>query len=48
MKRLLHAAAIVLFVSCCVGLAQAAELVRDLPPGLQIPDGARPGPGFDV
>ncbi|HVT32768.1 MAG TPA: M48 family metallopeptidase [Rhodanobacteraceae bacterium] len=29
--------------------ASAAEsIVRDLPPGLQIPDAARPGPGFDV
>ncbi len=48
MKRLLHVVGIVLFLLCCVGLAQAAELVRDLPPGLQIPDAARPGPGFDV
>jgi len=33
------------------GIAVAQEgspLVRDLPPGLQIPDAARPGPDFDV
>ncbi len=33
------------------GIASAQEgspLVRDFPPGLQIPDVARPGPGFDV
>jgi STE24 endopeptidase len=28
--------------------AEAAAVSRDLPPGLQIPDAARPGPGFDV
>lgn len=28
--------------------AQAGAASRDLPPGLQIPDAARPGPGFDV
>src|SRR4249920_360175 len=38
----------------CLGLffvhgVQAEEkLVRDLPPGLQIPDAAHPGPNFDV
>lgn len=26
----------------------ASSIVRDLPPGLNIPDAARPGPGFDV
>ena len=26
----------------------ASSIVRDLPPGLTIPDAARPGPGFDV
>jgi len=29
-------------------LAQPATTKRDLPPGLQIPDAARPGPTFDV
>ena len=28
--------------------AEADAASRDLPPGLQIPDAARPGPGFDV
>lgn len=31
-----------------VHAAEAATASRDLPPGLQIPDAARPGPGFDV
>ncbi|MDR3415091.1 MAG: M48 family metallopeptidase [Nevskia sp.] len=30
------------------GVASAATMVRDLPPGLQIPAAAQPGPGFDV
>jgi STE24 endopeptidase len=30
-------------------VAQAAEpITRDLPPGLQIPTAAMPGPGFDI
>jgi STE24 endopeptidase len=36
-------------VACLVGAALAAQpLVRDLPPGLQIPVAAQSGPGFDV
>lgn len=41
----------VVFALLLAGLALAhaePSLVRDLPPGLQIPDAARPGPGFDV
>lgn len=34
-------------MACQMVLADTA-LVRDLPPGLQIPDAARPGPAFDV
>ena len=34
-------------MACQVVVAETA-LVRDLPPGLQIPDAARPGPTFDV
>lgn len=34
-------------IACQIVLADTA-LVRDLPPGLQIPDAARPGPAFDV
>jgi STE24 endopeptidase len=30
------------------GVAAAAPVVRDLPPGLQIPAAAQPGPGFEV
>jgi len=40
---------VVLFAFFGVALAQAnAPSARDLPPGLQIPDAARPGPAFDV
>jgi STE24 endopeptidase len=30
------------------GAEAASSIVRDLPPGLQVPDAAKPGPGFDV
>jgi STE24 endopeptidase len=34
---------------CLIGGARAEQpIVRDLPPGLQIPSAAQPGPGFDV
>jgi STE24 endopeptidase len=47
---------LIVILALCLGIligpsayAQAeAKLVRDLPPGLQIPDAARPGPNFDV
>lgn len=45
---------LILMTALCLGLlfGQYAHaegtLVRDLPAGLQIPDAARPGPGFDV
>ena len=46
-------AAIVLLLVCALlasvnASAQPAPTKRDLPPGLQIPDAARPGPAFDV
>ena len=46
-----------LFLSLCVSFVPAAAadtatgattMTRDFPPGLQIPDAARPGPAFDV
>jgi STE24 endopeptidase len=38
-----------LLLSCLAAGAMAeASIVRDLPPGLQIPDAARTGPSFDV
>ncbi len=38
-----------LLVCFSVGFAHAdSPIARDLPPGLQIPDAARPGPNFDV
>ena len=40
---------VLLFALFGAALAQAdAPGARDLPPGLQIPDAARPGPAFDV
>ncbi|WP_395679266.1 M48 family metallopeptidase [Dokdonella sp.] len=49
MRHLLRGIAIVLSIWIGISLAHAdAPLVRDLPPGLQIPDAARPGPAFDV
>jgi STE24 endopeptidase len=42
-------ALLVLCLSLWMGFAQAeSPIARDLPPGLQIPDAARPGPNFDV
>jgi STE24 endopeptidase len=32
----------------CMAQWAGAEIVRDLPPGVQIPAAAQPGPGFDV
>jgi STE24 endopeptidase len=32
----------------CPSVHAAASIVRDLPPGLQVPDAAKPGPNFDV
>ena len=50
MKILIAAIAMLLCALCIVPPALAAPAVtaRDLPPGLQIPDAARPGPSFDV
>ncbi len=40
---------LVLLLSCMAGhAAWAGTIVRDLPPGLQIPAAAQPGPGFDA
>jgi STE24 endopeptidase len=44
-RRLLAAA----LLSCTLGVAMAGQpIVRDLPPGLQIPAAAQTGPSFDV
>lgn len=51
MKRLSRVFAFVVLLFAGSGLLPAAEAPaspRDFPPGLQIPDAARPGPGFDV
>ena len=48
--KVLAILAMVLMSLCAVAIAApaTAPTARDLPPGLQIPDAARPGPGFDV
>ena len=49
MKALLAALAIILALVCFGSPARAdSPISRDLPPGLQIPDAARPGSAFDV
>lgn len=51
MKHLLRTFALIALLFAGSGLLQAADAPapsRDFPPGLQIPDAARPGPGFDV
>ena len=49
MKTLLAALALLFALVCCCAPAHAdSPVARDLPPGLQIPDAARPGPSFDV
>ena len=49
MKTVIALALLGLFIWFAAPLAQAeSPISRDLPPGLQIPDAARPGPAFDV
>lgn len=49
MKTAIALALLGLFVCLAMPLAHAeSPIARDLPPGLQIPDAARPGPNFDV
>ena len=49
MKALLAALLfVVAFMAAVAPAAAETPVARDLPPGLQIPDAARPGPGFDV
>jgi len=49
MKAIVRAFLVVLLVFALLPSAHAAStIVRELPPGLQIPDAAKPGPNFDV
>jgi STE24 endopeptidase len=49
MKHVVRCCVVILLLLTCTALAHAEPaLIRDLPPGLQIPAAARPGPGFDV
>lgn len=49
MKKLLRWLLPVLLACCCVEAALAeSSIVRDFPPGLQVPAAAQPGPGFDA
>jgi STE24 endopeptidase len=40
--------ALLLFSLLCATAFADAPIARDLPPGLHVPEGAMPGPGFDV
>jgi STE24 endopeptidase len=42
------ACALALLALVCIGADAQTPIVRDLPPGLHVPAGAAPGPGFDV
>ena len=49
MNAIVRAVLVIVLSLGAFGAASAAStIVRDLPPGLAIPDAARPGPGFDV
>lgn len=49
MRHVVRGFVVVLLLLAGIALVHAEPaLVRDLPPGLQIPEAARPGPGFDV
>jgi len=48
MKTLVRVVCSLLLVWASFEAAVADTIVRDLPPGLHVPAGAQPGPGFDV
>jgi STE24 endopeptidase len=49
MKPILQWVLPLLLALCCIETALAASPVtRDFPPGLQVPEAAKPGPGFDA
>lgn len=49
MKSVMRSLVVIALLLFGIACAHAdAPIVRDLPPGLQIPDAARPGPNFDV
>ncbi|HEY2967615.1 MAG TPA: M48 family metallopeptidase [Casimicrobiaceae bacterium] len=48
MKALLRILCSLLLVCASLDDATADTIVRDLPPGLHVPAGAQPGPGFDA
>lgn len=48
MKALVRIVCSLLLVCASFEAAVAETIVRDLPPGLHVPPGAQPGPGFDV
>src|SRR5437870_3497788 len=45
---LLLTSGLVLALACASNAAADSAIVRDLPPGLHVPDAAKPVPGFDV
>ncbi|HEV7491406.1 MAG TPA: M48 family metallopeptidase [Rhodanobacteraceae bacterium] len=49
MKAIVRGLVLVVLLFALLPMAHAAStIVRELPPGLQIPDAAKPGPNFDV
>ncbi|HEX5864695.1 MAG TPA: hypothetical protein VF014_10670, partial [Casimicrobiaceae bacterium] len=48
MKTLVRIACSLVLVCASFDVAVAETIVRDLPPGLHVPAGAQPGPGFDA
>src|SRR3989449_4733944 len=47
-KTLLRIICLLLLICASFDTAVADTIVRDLPPGLHVPAGAQPGPGFDT
>lgn len=49
MRAIVRGFFVLVFLVAMLPMAHAASTtVRDLPPGLEVPDAAKPGPGFDV
>ncbi|HET7925032.1 MAG TPA: M48 family metallopeptidase [Rhodanobacteraceae bacterium] len=50
MRAIVRGFLVLVLLLCILPFAAhaASPIARDLPPGLQIPDAAKPGPGFDV
>src|SRR6266567_7325055 len=45
---LLLACGMVIALACASNASADSTIVRELPPGLHVPEAAKPGPGFDI